>query len=198
VGEPVSIHGDLSAETDEALIRRFVESDEERAFAEIVTRHSPGIRRILYAVLNGNLDEMADVEQDILIALHRSLRSFAFRSAFKTWLYRFCRNRAIDFLRKKKRERHALSVLMENAAAEVRLAPAIGPEDIVVRRLERDRIREFLGLLPEKDRSILVMRDMEGFTIAEISEATGLPAGTVKSRLHRCRRRAALLMEELR
>ena len=132
---PVSLLNKMSAEADETLIRLFADTGDDRAFAEIVTRHRSGIRRILYSVLNGNAEEISEVEQDVLVALSRSLPKFEFRASFKTWLYRFCRNKAIDFLRKKGRERKTGKLLFENAVAELSLSPPADPEDLDRQRL---------------------------------------------------------------
>ena len=66
------------------------------------------MRRLLFGLFRGHREDMEDAEQEILLALYRSLSGFRFESGFKTYLYRFTRNKAIDIIRKKKRDRTVL------------------------------------------------------------------------------------------
>jgi RNA polymerase sigma-70 factor (ECF subfamily) len=124
---------------------------------------------------------MEDVEQDVLLALIDSLPRFRFDSAFKTYLYRLCRNKAIDFLRKKRRERALLDRLASQASP-----PPDPEEEAVVRRSHQRALSELLSL-PEPERSLILLKDVQGLTVDEVSFIMGIPRGTVKSRLHRTR-----------
>jgi RNA polymerase sigma-70 factor, ECF subfamily len=183
---------------DEQLIRSFINHGEHAGFEALVRRHCDGMRRVLFAVLNGNVEDMEEAEQEILLSLFRTLPAFTFRSSFKTWLYRFCRNKAIDLVRKRQRDSRLQLELKKRAVEIPSGAASQNPESQVLLNEKRDRIREILASLSEKERSILVLKDAEGLSINEISDITGLPEGTVKSRLYRCRERAARLMEELK
>ena len=89
--------------TDEVCILRFSEHNDEAAFNCLVSRYSSSIRRIIFSVIRGPEEDLEDVEQEILLALYKSLPGFSFRSNFKTYLFRMCRNKAIDFVRRRKR-----------------------------------------------------------------------------------------------
>jgi RNA polymerase sigma-70 factor (ECF subfamily) len=133
---------------------------------------------------------MADAEQEILAGLWTGIDRFRFASSFRTWLYRFCRNRAIDLLRREGRHRRRGEAAARAAAtaAPVDMAdPGEGHE----REERRRRVREALATLSPDDRMLVVMKDVEDLGIAEIAAATGLPEGTVKSRLHRAREKLA-------
>jgi RNA polymerase sigma-70 factor (ECF subfamily) len=124
---------------------------------------------------------MEDVEQEVLLALIDSLPRFRFDSTFKTYLYRLCRNKAIDFLRKKRRERALLDRLASQAPP-----PPDPEEEAVLRRSHQRALSELLSL-PEPERSLILLKDVQGLTVDEVSFIMGIPRGTVKSRLHRTR-----------
>ena len=114
---------------DDDLIREFVRCGNRKAFVLLIERHIGGMRRLLFTLFNGNRDDMEDAEQEILLSLFQSLSRFKGRSSFKTYLYRFCRNKAIDILRKNKRERKIIPLL-----ASMEPAPSAHPEDQVVEK----------------------------------------------------------------
>jgi len=136
---------------------------------------------------------MADAEQEILAGLWTGMDRFRFASSFRTWLYRFCRNRAIDLLRREGRHRRRGEAAARAAATA---DPAADPGDGLEREQRRARVREALATLSVDERMLVVMKDVEELGIAEIAATTGLPEGTVKSRLHRAREKLARRLDE--
>jgi RNA polymerase sigma-70 factor (ECF subfamily) len=134
---------------------------------------------------------MADAEQEILAGLWTTMDRFGFASSFRTWLYRFARNRAIDLLRREGRHRRRVEAAARAASAGAVTAAVGDPARAVEGEERRARVREALAALPVDDRALVVMKHVEDLGIAEIAAATGLPEGTVKSRLHRARARLA-------
>jgi RNA polymerase sigma-70 factor (ECF subfamily) len=130
---------------------------------------------------------MADAEQEILISLWTGLDRFRFASSFRTFLYRLCRNKAIDLLRRESRHRRRA----EAAATESRTAPVIDPADGLEHEDRRRRVAAALGRLDPEERLLVVMKDIEAMSIEEISASLGVRPGTVKSRLHRTRDKLA-------
>jgi RNA polymerase sigma-70 factor (ECF subfamily) len=172
-----------SRSEDHILIRRFLRSGDPTTFQELVDRHLPSIRRLLYTLLNGQREEMEDAEQEIILSLFRGLKDFQFRSSFRTYFYRLARNRAIDCLRRKRSR--------ERTLARVRLglwnSEPLGPEQQALHREEVETLLGFFRALPLKDRQLILMKDVDDFSIEEIADILGVAAGTVKSRLHRAR-----------
>ena len=168
---------------DHILIRRFLDSGDQRMFQELVERHLPSIRRLLYTLFNGQREEMEDAEQEIVLSLFRGLKDFQFRSSFRTYFYRLARNRGIDCLRRKRsRERTLAGVRLSLWNSEPE-----GPEQQALRREEIESLLGVFKNLPLKDRQLILMKDVDGFSIEQIAAILGVPAGTVKSRLHRAR-----------
>jgi RNA polymerase sigma-70 factor (ECF subfamily) len=174
---------EVSPPEDQILIRRFLRSGDPRTFQELVERHLPSIRRLLYTLFNGQREEMEDAEQEIILSLFQGLKDFQFRSSFRTYFYRLARNRGIDCLRRK--------CTRERTLARLKLGlwnnEPIGPEQQVLHREEIETLLNVFQTLRSKDRQLILMKDVDGFSIEEIADILEIPAGTVKSRLHRAR-----------
>ncbi|HUX21826.1 MAG TPA: sigma-70 family RNA polymerase sigma factor [Spirochaetia bacterium] len=174
--------------TDEDLIRRYVEAGEQRAFVTLISRHLPRMRRMLFGLLNGNRDDMQDVEQEILIALCGRLDRFRFDSAFETFLYRFARNKAIDHIRRQARQRRIVE-----AVGEAFSTSETGDDEWLVEIHGRDSVASILSRLSEEERLLITLKELEGLDIREIAKIMGVAVGTIKSRLHRTRGKIARL-----
>lgn len=178
--------------SDEVCILKFCELNDEAAFTCLVNRYSRSIRRIIFTVVRGPEEDLEDIEQEILLALYRSLPKFSFRSSFRTYLFRMCRNKTIDFIRKRKRR-----ITMEKSITRQQEAlDHDTPETLYSLQLEKENIMRIIFELEENERSLIIMKDVENLSITEIAEVFHRPAGTIKSRLHRARLKAAGKMME--
>ena len=173
--------------SDEICILRFCDHNDEAAFNCLVNRYSKSIRRIIYTVIRGPDEDLEDVEQEILMALYKGLPKFSFKSSFSTYLFRMCRNKAIDHIRKRKRN----IKVNEQSSGYLEAVDNDTPETLYIRGAEKDDVMNAVFELDEKKRSLIIMKDVENLSIAEIAEIFYKPAGTIKSRLHRARLQAA-------
>lgn len=187
----------LEPVSDSRLIRAFTERGDRPAFETLVRRHMGLIDRNLILLFRGDLEDAADARQEVLVKLYRSLHRFRFRSSFTTYLYRLVRNTAIDILRKKGRERSRMDAAREELALVGPSEDDSDPIKTILRTEKRKMILDGIMRLKRDDRHILYLKDGEGLSLAEISRITGKPIGTLKSRLHRVRRKAAAHLEEL-
>jgi RNA polymerase sigma-70 factor (ECF subfamily) len=179
------------ARDDERLIRDFIAGRDPVLFEELVRAHLPWLRRLLFAVFRGVREDMEDAEQEILIGIYSDVRRYRFESGFKTFFYRYARNKAIDLLRKSvRRNRKEAGPVPEETAGRER-----SPEEEYLRRERKEDVANRLLDLTGEEREILLMKDVEGFSIEEISAATGRKPGTVKSLLHRTREKFFRLLE---
>jgi RNA polymerase sigma-70 factor (ECF subfamily) len=130
--------------------------------------------------LTGNEEDARDVVQEAYLRAWKGIGRFRGDSQFTTWLYRITANAAITHLRRRGR----FGDLLDDPGdvVEVPDQPSADPVD-------RDEIHRALFALPVAQRTVLVMRDAYGFSIAEIAEELGLSEGAVKVRIHRARRR---------
>src|SRR5580700_8559423 len=182
------------AEKQKELVLRAQDGDVS-AYEELVRIHQHRVLAVVGGILRGSQD-VEDVAQQALAKAYFSLRRFDGRSAFGTWLYKIAVNECWDHLRKKKVRRLVYeSDLSEEQVRQVESATdAAGsrghPQENAERQAEhRQLVEHLLSQLDEKDRLMLVMKEVEGFSVEEIGEVLGLNVNTVKVRLFRARGR---------
>lgn len=162
-----------------------------KAFADLVRTEKDRVFRVALSVLGpGRAADAEDVAQEVFVRAHRALPSFRGESRVGTWLYRLAFNRAVDHRRRLRRRAEA--PLEEPGAERVEPAAAGAGSDPyrAARGAEEARaVRRALARLPDRERAVLHLHYWLGHTVAEIGELLGLPAGTVKSHLHRGRER---------
>jgi RNA polymerase sigma-70 factor (ECF subfamily) len=175
-------------EVDETIIVRRAQQGETEAYEELVRRH----QRKVFAVASGILrqrEEAEDVAQQVLLKVYVSLPRFDRRSAFSTWLYRITVNECWDHLRwRKSRPQVLQSELSEEQTRKVEsLAGDGGFANPAERALQGDLVEGLLAQLSEEDQRILVLKEVEGFSVREIGDILRLNVNTVKVRLFRAR-----------
>lgn len=178
--------------SDSQLVRRLRDRD-ERAFRELVAEHRDKVFNLTFRML-GNRAEAEDVAQEVFISVFKTIDSFREESKLSTWLYRVtvnhCKNRIKYMARRHQRDQEQLDERTTSAAVSPG-ASTTGPlarPDRAVEGAQFERVLQTaITSLDEDHRVVVVLRDIEDLSIEEICEITGLPDGTVKSRLHRAR-----------
>ena len=170
---------------NESELIRAARRGDEAAFEQLVRLHEKKIYNLCLRMC-GDAEDAAEAAQDTFLALWRGLEGFREDAALSTWLYRLASNACIDRLRRKKRTVDGVSLDDEDAHLEVRdRAPT--PEQRVEREETQRLVREGLAALPPDYRQVLVLRELEQLSYAEICAVTALELGTVKSRINRAR-----------
>ncbi len=180
------INIDPENEKDFELIKSF-NAGNETAFTRLIHRHKDKVRNLCYITL-GDSDSVDDIIQDVFINVYQHLNSFRFEAKFSTWLYRITVNKCRDFLRKKRVR--SVFVPLDNQfnlhTNKVRLHEEPDLPHLLNSAINR---------LPDKLKTPLIMRDVEGFSYKEIAEKLELEIGTVKSRIFRARETLRVLLE---
>ena len=174
---------------DRELVRRAQANDKE-AYEELIKRHQQRVFAVAAGVLRRH-EDIEDIAQQVFLKAYFSLKRFDGRAAFSTWLYRITLNECWDLLRKKKvRPLLYESDLSEEQAQRVASSEsdATGP-DIRQTLENRQRVKRLLEDLDERDKVMLILKEVEGFSIEEIAEVLDLNPNTVKVRLFRARGR---------
>ena len=131
----------------------------------------------------GNPQDAEEVTQDVFIQLNASLESFQFQSSFKTWVYRITVNKTLNVCRKRSRERNIRGAWF---GARPPAPVAHGPDKLLSEDYDNIRSGLLARLAPDL-RACLLLREMEGLSYAEISEALNIKLNTVRTRLKRAR-----------
>src|SRR2546430_1504805 len=169
------------ATADRELVRRAQREDQE-AFAELVRRHQHRVFAVAGGILRRR-EDVEDIAQQVFVKAYFSLKRFDQRAAFSTWLYKITVNECWDMLRKKKvRPLVYEADLSEEQARQVISSAQKGKDvpDISERLEARQRVERLLDGLDERDRLMLILKEVEGFSIEEIAEVLNLNANTVK------------------
>jgi len=167
-------------------------SGDRRAYRELVEKYQQRIYAIAFGVLH-NREDALDVSQDVLIKAYRKLSKFRGASSFYTWLYRITINMAIDYRRKRK---NVVQVEYDDriGADEESEKPSMktvteSPAEALERKELNKVVMDAIASLPDEQKTVLILREIEGLAYEEISEVTGVSIGTVMSRLHYGRRK---------
>jgi RNA polymerase sigma-70 factor (ECF subfamily) len=178
------------AADDRELVRR-AQGEDKEAFEELIRRHQHRVFAVAGGILRRR-EDVEDIAQQVFVKAYFSLKRFDQRAAFSTWLYKITVNECWDLLRKKKvRPLVYESDLSEEQARQViTSAEKVNPGPDISEKIEaRENVQKLLEGLDERDRLMLILKEVEGYSIEEIAEVLNLNGNTVKVRLFRARRR---------
>jgi RNA polymerase sigma-70 factor (ECF subfamily) len=172
---------------ERALIERCRKGDDERAFGELVDRY----KDLVYGMvtrLAADRTQVDDLAQDVFLKVHRGLPYFRGEARLSTWIYRIVAN-ACSQARGKPR----VEVSLEQGPNRPPIDP--GAADAAFADLElRDRLDKAMAQLPEQYRFLIAAHHLQGVQYEALAEALDIPIGTVKTHLHRAKRRLRELL----
>jgi RNA polymerase sigma-70 factor (ECF subfamily) len=180
----------VMANEEQRLVEASQQGDVE-AFNQLVRLYEGRVYNLCYRML-GDADAAADVTQDSFISAYRNLHRFR-GGLFRSWLFRIATNACYDVLRARKRRPtvslSAPSDLDDDAPAFDLADRSESPDDRALRRELAAAIQQGIQQLPEEQRIVVILSDVQGLAYEEIAEVTSTNLGTVKSRLSRARAR---------
>jgi RNA polymerase sigma-70 factor, ECF subfamily len=175
---------------DRELVRR-AQGEDKEAFEELVRRHQNRVFAVAGGILRRR-EDVEDIAQQVFVKAYFSLKRFDQRAAFSTWLYKITVNECWDLLRKKK----VRPLVYESDLSEEQARQFDSPErnanaapDTSDTLEAREYVDHLLAGIDERDRMMLILKEVEGFAVEEIAQMLELNANTVKVRLFRARRR---------
>ncbi len=179
---------------DEELVKRFTEDDDEEAFNEIVNRYTDTIYRIALRIIN-NPSEVEEVLQEVFLTLIKKLDTFRQESKFSTWLYRVVVNTSYMYLRAERKKNESEMNLPDYVPYDrsgrlngIQNKDWSYESDMALLCMERmEIIEKAISELPEYNRVVFLLRDVEGLTNEEVSKVLGISLPAVKSRIRRAR-----------
>lgn len=188
----------LQDKNDEDLMELFQNGSVE-AYNILVERYSDRLIHYLYGFL-GDVRRCEDLLQDTFLRVYRNRHSYQRIARFSTWLYTIAGNLARSEYRKRKRRRVYSIQAVNREDEEYDLAvpdEAFTPDEYAESQLQDRYIREALDMIPASFREVVVLRDVQQLAYEEIAEITGLPMGTVKSRINRGRSKLQYLLKDV-
>ena len=192
---------DAEDQTERKFIERLAQRD-ERAFNELVELYEARVFRLLLRML-GRRDEAEDMAQEVFVQIFKAITTFRGDSKLSTWIYRvsvnLCKNRMKYLSRRHTDGEDELEPVAERAPLDEAKGVTFGDiaqPDRLVEGYQMERVlQQCIAELEPDFREVLILRDLEDLSYDELSEITGLPEGTVKSRLHRARSMLKLSVE---
>ncbi len=169
------------------------------AFNILVDKYSERLTHYLYGFL-GDAKRCEDLLQETFLRVYRNRHSYQRIAKFSTWLYTIAGNLARSEYRKRKRRRmYSLqSVNRDNEEYELQLPDeTFRPDNHAESTIQDKYIQDALDEIPESFREVVVLRDVQQLAYEEIAEITGLPMGTVKSRINRGRSKLQILLKDV-
>ncbi|MEK5322856.1 RNA polymerase sigma factor SigW [Aeribacillus sp. FSL M8-0254] len=166
-----------------------IKKGDQNAFAEVVELYKDKIFQLCYRML-GNAHEAEDIAQEAFIRVYMNIHSFDMNKKFSTWIYRIATNLSIDRIRKKKPDYYLDAEVAgtDGLTMYSQVSSDIAMPEKEVEAIElQETIQKEILKLPDKYRSVIVLRYIEELSLQEIAEILELPVGTVKTRIHRGR-----------
>jgi RNA polymerase sigma-70 factor (ECF subfamily) len=187
---------------DQKLVER-LRAHDERAFNEFVQAYEQRVFRLVYRML-GRRDEAEDMAQEVFVQVFKAVGQFRGESKLSTWVYRIavnlCKNRTKYLSRRHADAQEELEAGTERVGWERAKGVTSGeldrPDQVVEAYQLENIVRLAINELDAEFREVLVLRDVEDLSYDEIGEITGLPEGTVKSRIFRARGMLKARVEE--
>ncbi len=181
--------------TEHDLVRQ-LQAGNEMVYRKFVVGYQSKVYAVAYGIL-GNREEADEVAQQVFVKVYFSIKSFDARSSLYIWMHRIAVNECYGFLRKKRLKLRYESDSADNdISTRAQMSQDLCPKsDRVVQ--QRDLLNKLLEWIPEGDRHLLLLKELEGYSLAKLSKVTGLNENTIKVRLFRTRQRLVLAAERL-
>lgn len=183
----------------EAAIIRRAQAGDQLAFQQLVESYQSKVFAIIYGILRRRNDA-EDISQQVFAKIYTALKGFDFRSSLMTWVYKITVNECYDYLRKRKvRKLVYESDLGQDDQRTIensdRAIDKVAPIDS--RTEKRQYLMKLLERVSEEERVLLIQKEVEGLTVEELSEQTGINANTIKVKLFRARQKLVKAAEKL-
>lgn len=187
--KPASAVGWSEVASRDAVLAQRCAAGDDRAYAELVDEHQRMVVQLAFNLM-GDYDDALDVSQEVFLRVFRTIGGFRAQSSLRTWIFRIVVNQARNRQRWWRRRRRDAQVPIEDHIrnyGEFRTTSASDPARAFAQKELATRLSRALSQLPFEQRTVIVLREVDGLSYDEIAEAAGLNVGTVKSRLARAR-----------
>lgn len=183
------------AKYDYQLVRRALEHNDEKAYAEILERYREPVYYMLLKMVNKPVDA-EDLTIEAFGKAFKKLDQYTPTHAFSTWLYKIATNNCIDFIRKKRAKTLSIDEEFGESGYKIELpAKTLSPEEKAIKDQKIELMRRVVKFLKPRYKTLIELRYFKEYSYDEISKEVGIPLGTVKAQLFRAKE---LLFEMLK
>jgi RNA polymerase sigma-70 factor (ECF subfamily) len=178
--------------TDGALIGNYLKTKDLSFYKTLIRRYQNRVYSAAYRLL-GSAEEAEEVVQDTFVKVHQNLDKFRHQASFSSWVFRITHNLCMDIMRTRQR-RNAFHLISfdpqgsEDDSRSIKLNELPDHMPNPAQQLDSEEQGQIIAAsmtkLPDNQRTVLMLHDIEGFSYQEIADITGASIGTVRSRLH--------------
>ncbi|MBK8939567.1 MAG: sigma-70 family RNA polymerase sigma factor [Polyangiaceae bacterium] len=187
---------------ESAFVARLVARD-EAAFNQLVVQYERRVFALVFRML-GRREEAEDLAQEVFVQVFKAIDQFRGDSKLSTWIYRIavnlCKNRTKYLSRRQVGEQDDVDAMADRAPLSAAKGVSVGdisrPDELVEGMQLEVIVKHAISQIDPEFREVLILRDVEDMAYEEIAAVTGLPDGTVKSRIHRARAQLRALVEK--
>ncbi len=159
------------------------------AFEELIKDYKKSAYHIAYRVLR-NVEDAEDASQEALIKVFKSIQGFNMQSTFKVWMYRIVVNTCLDFKRKKKVDTYSIDEAENFVGSD-----SNNPDAMIDSNYDSKLVSDAVNKLDDEFKTVIILRDIQGFSYNEISQILSCNLGTIKSRISRARKSLKEIIE---
>src|ERR1700730_17682856 len=177
--------------TPEGSLVQRAQAGDEAAFREIVERYQSKVFSIVHGIVRQRND-VEDIVREVFAKVYLSVKSFDFRSSLITWIYKITVNECFDYLRKRK----VRKLVYESDMSEDEVRRVENSEPATDRQApadsslaQRDYVLKLLTRVSEEERMLLMLKEVEGYSVEELAAKTGMNENTIKVKLFRARQK---------
>jgi RNA polymerase sigma-70 factor (ECF subfamily) len=189
---------DYESTPEGSLVRR-AQAGDESAFREIVERYQSKVFSIIHGIVRQRND-VEDIAQQVFAKVYFSIRNFDFRSSLITWIYKITVNECFDYLRKKK----VRKLVYESDMSEDEVRRVENTEPVVDRSTRtdstlarRDYIVKLMDRVSDEEKQLLVLKEVEGYSVEELAGMLKMNENTIKVKLFRARQKLVKAAQRL-
>ena len=185
--------------TQEGVLVRRAQAGDEAAFRDIVERYQTKVFSIIHGIVRQRND-VEDIAQQVFAKVYFSIKNFDFRSSLITWIYKITVNECFDYLRKRKvRKLVYESDLSEDEVRRVENTEPSGERQPLADAdlARRDYVLKLLTRVSEEERMLLMLKEVQGYSVEELAAQTGMNENTIKVKLFRARQKLVKAAQRL-
>lgn len=177
-------NGELKTDIEQ-LVHDFLDGDAQ-AFNRLVMLHQTKIYNLALNYVK-NQEEAKDLAQDIFVTVYRSLPKLREKEKFTSWLFQIAINHCRNRYKKLRRRGYFNNISLDDEESFLQIPGDEGPEKLLQRKNTINLVRSTIDSMPEAEKEIILLRDIQELAYEEISAILDIPLGTVKSKLNRAR-----------